>query len=264
MRNALHICLVSLLLAACATGGDDEIIAFTPSVTEESRPVEQVYNSALNLLMEQEYFIALAEFATVESQYPYSIWARRALLRQAYIFYLLEAYEEAQGAAERFIQLYPADEAAAYAHYLFAICLYQQTGDVSRSPEKATAALESLRAVVGLFPDSDYARDAKVKITYVRASLAAREMRAGRYYMWRNFYPGALRRFQNVVRDYGDTIYAPEALHRLVEVYLTLGLEDEARHAGAVMSHNFAASSWYKRSYALLQEHVPDASQPSP
>ncbi len=258
-KSLLLLCAL-LALAACSTAARPtaEVDIFIPSVVEDARPVERIYNVALDLLAEREYYRALAEFSVVESQYPYSIWARRALLRKSWLYYLLDNYDEAIISVQRFIQLYPADDAAPYANYLAAICLYEQIGDAVRSPEKARAARDALLAVEGLYPESLYARDAKVKASYVHANLAAREMRIGRYYLWRGSYVGAVRRFQNVVRDYGQTIYAPEALHRLAEVYLTLGLREEALRAGAIAGHNFPASIWYKRTYALLKAYPPE------
>ncbi|PPB80151.1 Beta-barrel assembly machine subunit BamD [Albidovulum inexpectatum] len=195
---------------------------------------------------------AVRYFAEVERLYPYSEWAKRALIMQAYAHHKNREYEEARAAAQRFIDTYPADEDAAYAKYLLALSYYDQIDEVGRDQGLTFQALQALRAVIEEYPDSDYARSAILKFDLAFDHLAAKEMEIGRYYLKRKHYTAAINRFRVVVENFQTTTQVPEALHRLVEAYLALGLTDEAQTAAAILGHNFRASEWYQDSYALL------------
>ncbi|NND41609.1 MAG: outer membrane protein assembly factor BamD, partial [Silicimonas sp.] len=184
--------------------------------------------------------------------YPYSEWARRALVMQAFAYHRDRDYEAARGAAQRFVDTYPGDEDAAWAQYLLALSYYDQIEDVGRDQGLTFQALQSLRDVIERYPDSDYARSAILKFDLAFDHLAAKEMEIGRYYLKQGHYVAAINRFRVVVEDFQTTTQTPEALHRLVEAYLSLGLTDEAQTAGAILGHNYQSTEWYQDSFALL------------
>ncbi|MCR9149029.1 MAG: outer membrane protein assembly factor BamD [Rhodobacteraceae bacterium] len=191
-------------------------------------------------------------FGEVERLYPYSEWAKRALIMQAYAYHLDRDYENSRATAQRFIDTYPGDEDAAYAQYLLALSYYDQIDDVGRDQGLTFQALQALRVVIERYPDSEYARSAILKFDLAFDHLAAKEMEIGRYYLRRGHYTAAINRFRNVVEDYQTTTHTAEALHRLVEAYLSLGLTDEAQTAGAILGYNYQGSDWYQDSFALL------------
>lgn len=224
---------------------------------EEERPLESF--SAEELYQRGEFELEAGEteeaarfFGEVERLYPYSEWAKRALIMQAFSYHRDQDYESSRGAAQRFLSLYPADEDAAYAQYLLALSYYDQIDDVGRDQGLTFQALQSLREVIENYPDSDYARSAILKFDLAFDHLAAKEMEIGRYYLKRGHFVAAINRFRVVVEDFQTTTQTPEALHRLVESYLSLGLNEEAQTAGAILGHNFRSTVWYEDSYALL------------
>lgn len=224
---------------------------------EETRPLEDF--SAEELYQRGEFELEAGEteeaarfFGEVERLYPYSQWAKRALIMQAFSYHRDQDYEASRGAAQRFLNTYPADEDAAYAQYLLALSYYDQIDDVGRDQGLTFQALQSLREVIENYPDSDYARSAILKFDLAFDHLAAKEMEIGRYYLKRGHYVAAINRFRVVVEDFQTTTQTPEALHRLVEAYLLLGLTEEAQTAGAILGHNFRSTVWYEDSYALL------------
>ncbi|SMO57884.1 outer membrane protein assembly factor BamD [Paracoccus laeviglucosivorans] len=196
---------------------------------------------------------AVRYFSEVERLYPYSEWAKRALIMQAYSYHRAKDYEEARGAAQRFIDTYPGDEDAAYAKYLLALSYYDQIDEVGRDQGLTFQALQSLRDVIEQYPDTEYARSAILKFDLAFDHLAAKEMEIGRYYLKRGHYTAAINRFRVVVEEYQTTTHTPEALMRLVEAYLALGLNDEAQTAGAILGHNFQSSPFYDDAYKQLR-----------
>jgi outer membrane protein assembly factor BamD len=188
----------------------------------------------------------------VERQHPYSEWSRRSILMQAYAHYQSNDYAEAVGDAERFIQLYPGNPTAAYAHYIKAICYFEQIVDVNRDQAATGQALDALRDVVQRYPRTEYAADARLKIDMVNDQLAGKEMTIGRWYLRNGDTLAAAGRFKSVVDRYQTTSHTPEALYRLVETYLTLGLLEEARRNGAVLGYNYPGDPWYGDAYKLL------------
>ncbi len=234
----------SLLLTACSSSGDKK--------KQEEKPVEILYNEAAAALDSKNYKEAADFFDEVERQHPYSQWATRAELMSAYSSYKGQEYDEAVLALERFMELHPGNKDIDYALYLKALCYYEQISDVARDQAMTGSALESLNALIQRFPTSQYTRDAILKRDLTLDHLAGKEMEIGRYYLRRQEINAAINRFLAVVKDYQTTTHVPEALHRLVEAYMTLGLKDEALHVAAVLGYNYPGSKWYEDSYKLL------------
>jgi outer membrane protein assembly factor BamD len=239
------VCVLGLAVSGCS--GDDEEVYI-------ERPVEDLYNEAMNLLLEGSYTSAARGFEEVERQHPYSVWATKAQLMAAFAHYQSANYDETVLAAERFIELHPGSTDAAYARYLVGLSFYEQISDVGRDQRNTELALESFEDVVLRYPDTRYARDAALKISLARDHLAGKEMEVGRTYQDLEFYLAGINRFRNVISQYQTTTHVPEALLRLTECYLALGVIGEAQAAAAVLGHNFPGSQWYREAYALLQE----------
>lgn len=252
MRRSLVPVLTGAILAfglaACSSTGERERQQFV------EQPVEFLYNDAARLLDQRRWTEAAAAFQEVERQHPYSTWARRSLLMTAYSQYMSNAYDDAIGTAQRFVSLHPGNVDAPYAYYLIAICKFEQILDVGRDQKTTEESLQALQEVVRRFPESEYARDARLKLDMVNDQLAGKEMEVGRFYLRQGQTLAAVNRFRNVVDNPGlqRTSHTPEALHRLVEGYVTLGLVDDAQRTAAVLGYNFPGSEWYQRSYALL------------
>ena len=234
--------LVAALLVGCAT--DEEAYV--------ERPVEELYNEALDKLQDDDFAGAAAGFDEVERQHPYSVWATRAQLMAAFTYYQGDLYDEAISAASRFVELHPGHRDAPYGYYLIAMSYYERISGVDRDQKMTALALRSLEEVVRRFPASDYARDARLKLDLTRDHLAGKEMTVGRFYLRRQYYLAAIGRFRKVVEHYQTTSHAAEALHRLTEAYLAIGVPAEAQTAAAVLGHNYPGSQWYEFSYALL------------
>ncbi len=239
-----------LLLAACLAFAVTACASSEPEYVE--LPVEDLYNSAMDAMLSGEYEESARLFDEVERQHPYSVWASKAQLMAAYAFYQNNKYDEAINALDRFIQLHPGNRDIAYAHYLRAISYYEQISDIGRDQKMTRMALETLQEVVRRFPDSRYARDATLKIDLARDHLAGKYMAVGRFYQDKGEYLAAINRFREVIQNYQTTTHAPEALHRLVESYLAIGVTDEAQATAAVLGYNFPGNTWYLDSYALL------------
>jgi outer membrane protein assembly factor BamD len=234
--------LVLFALAACGEKEEEYV----------EKPVEELYNNAVNAMSGGQYRRAARLFDEVERQHPYSVWATRAQLQAAYAHYQTNKYDDAIVALDRFIQLNPSHRDVAYAYYLKALCYYEQIVDVARDARMTELSLAALQEVVRRFPDSVFARDARVKIDLTYDHLAGKEMEVGRFYLNRQQWLAAVNRFRTVVDKYQTTSHVPEALHRLTEAYMALGLVDEARRSTAVLGHNYPGSEWYADSYALV------------
>ncbi|MDU8943104.1 outer membrane protein assembly factor BamD [Ovoidimarina sediminis] len=218
----------------------------------ETLSAQQIYQRGEVELASRDYDDAAELFGEVERLYPYSEWAKRALIMQAFAFHRDRDYEASRAAAQRYIDFFPADDDAAYAQYIIALSYYDQVDDVGRDQGVTFQALQSLRTVIERYPDTEFARSSILKFDLAFDQLAAKEMEVGRYYLKRGHYLAAVNRFRVVVEDFQTTTQTPEALHRLVESYLSLGLTDEAQTAGAILGHNFRSTEWYEDSYALL------------
>ncbi len=249
VRSGLIALLVSaMMLSACA--GADSVER--GDVNYENYTAKQIYERGEYDLARGDPALAAKVFAEVERLYPYSQWAKRALIMQAFAYHEAKDYENSRAAAQRFVDFYPTDEDAAYAQYLLALSYYDQIDEVGRDQGLTFKALQALREVIERYPDSEYAKSAKLKFDLAFDHLASKEMEIGRYYLKHQHYPAAINRFRTVVEDFQTTTHTAEALHRLVEAYLSLGLTDEARTAGAILGYNFRGSKWYEESYKLL------------
>lgn len=246
MRLSRFVLSLAVLgtLAACSADKDANKV--------EEQPVEVLYNRAASALDAGQYAEATKYFEEVERQHPYSQWATQAQLMAAYASYQDQRYDDAILALDRFIELHPGNKDVDYAYYLKALCYYEQISDVRRDQEMTEKAVEALDALTNRFPDSKYARDAALKRDLTNDHLAGKEMEIGRYYLNRGEINAAINRFRTVVQKYQTTTHTAEALHRLVESYLTLGLTEEATKIAAVLGYNYPGSKWYKRSFDLL------------
>lgn len=236
--------LLAVGLSACASTKKDTYI---------DRPVEQIYNHAVDLLLKKNYDAAAKEFDEVERQHPYSVWATKAQLMAAYAEYQGSKYDDAIVTLDRFIQLNPANRDIAYAYYMKALCYYEQITDVERDAKMTEEAKKGFEEVINRFPNSIYGRDARLKLDLTNDHAAGKEMAVGLYYQTRGDYLAALNRFKYVVAHYQTTSHIPEALERMVECYLALGLKTEAEHTAAVLGYNYPGSRWYLDSYDLVK-----------
>ena len=260
---ALGLVLLLPLLAGCSSSKDQNADASKPVGS-----VEDLYNNGIDAMNAQRFDTANDQFNLVEQNYPYSTWAVNAQLMQGYTQYLQNHYTDAIGTLDRFIQLHPAHREIAYAYYLRALCYYEQIADIQRDQRGTQLAMNALQEVVNRFPDSAYARDARLKIDLCNDHLAGKEMEIGRWYESQHLYEAAIGRFQRVVDDFQTTNHVPEALHRLTEIYLILGLKDQARKTASVLGYNYPGSSWYEDSYndlfdaGLVQQKGPTSPPP--
>ena len=235
-----------IALAGCAAR-DAEDVAL------EDMDAEQIYKlGEASLANSKRPDNAIGYFSEVERLYPYSEWAKRALIMEAYGYHKARKYEDSRATAQRYLDTYPGSEDAAYASYLLALSYYDQIDDVGRDQGLTFQALQALRAVIEQYPDSEYAKSAILKFDLAFDHLAGKEMEIGRYYLKQGFYSAAINRFRVVVEQYQTTSHTPEALYRLIECYLSLGLTDEAQTAGAILGHNFQSTTWYEDAYKLL------------
>lgn len=239
--------LFALVLGACSVFGEKTELAY------EDEPVGKLYNEALNLLGKDQYKAAATKFEEVERQHPYSPWARKAIVMAAFSYYQSGRYDESINAAERYLALYPGSEDAPYAQFLIAQSYYDQIPDVTRDQQQTQRALEALREVARRYPETDYARDARRKVQEAQDQLAGKEMEVGRYYLRHKDYIAAINRFKAVVKDYQTSAHVEEALMRLTEAYMAVGITSEAQTATAILGHNYPSSPWYKDAYTLLK-----------
>ena len=251
------VLMASIALSGCslfnkATGKDEDQ---QRDAAYQERPIDQIYADAWKQVRNSDWNNAAKQFAEVERQHPYSVWARRASLMSAFCYYQANKYTDAVSAADNYISLHPGSKEVAYAFYLKAISLYEQIVDVERDQTNTEAALVALQDVVQRFPDTEYARDATLKIDLTLDHLAGKEMEVGRYYLLKGDYIGAINRFRVVVEQYQKTTQIAEALERLTEAYYALGINKEAQTAAAVLGANYPGSPWYEDAYNLLKGH---------
>jgi outer membrane protein assembly factor BamD len=241
-----------LLTAGC--GGRAGKVRDTAFV---ARDVETLYNAAKDRLDRGDTTVAAALFDEVERQHPYSPWARRAQLMSAFSYYVAKDYTKSIQSAQRFLSIHPGNRDAPYAYYLIALCYYEQISDVDRDQKITGQALTALTEVVRRYPNTRYAADARVKLDLVNDHLAGKEMQIGRYYERSGRWLAASLRFRNVIENYQTTSHAPEALFRMVESSLTLGMQEEALKYAAVLGNNYPGSEWYDKAYKLMGKHAP-------
>jgi outer membrane protein assembly factor BamD len=245
-----------LPLAACAGGAGKRTRADQLYV---ARDVNTLYTLALKRLNQGNYALAATIFDEVERQHPYSIWARRAQLMSAFSYYAAKDHTKSIESAQRFLSIHPGNKDAPYAHYLIALNHYEQIRDVRRDQGSTRNALETLGELVRRYPDTRYAADARLKIDLVRDHLAGKEMEIGRFHQRRGMWLASISRFRRVIDEYQTTSHTPEALMRLTESYLALGIPEEARKSAAVLGANYPNTKWYARAYSLVQKHAPAA-----
>ena len=246
------MCAALLTTAACGgRGGGPKDTAFV------ARDVDTLYAAAKERLDRGNTLVAAALFDEVERQHPYSPWARRAQLMSAFSYYVAKDYNKSVQAAQRFLSIHPGNRDAPYAYYLIALCYYEQISDTDRDQKITQQALQTLNELTRRYPGTRYAADARVKIDLVNDHLAGKEMQIGRYYEKSGKWLAASLRFRNVIETYQTTSHAPEALFRMVEANLALGVPEEALKYAAVLGANYPGSKWYEKGYKLMQKHAP-------
>lgn len=241
--------LFMMVLAGCQSDPDIDIDSLVDSI----EPADLLYNQALANLNAGKLGEASNKFDKIDQQHPFSEFARKALVLNAFTKYRSGRNQEAITDAKRFLNLYPNDNDAAYAQYIIGLAYFKQIPDVTRDQRASSRAIGAMQEVIERYPDSEYVDDAKAKLRKARDQLAGKEMQIGRYYQERREYVAAVNRYKVVVREYGNTRQVEEALSRLVESYFALGLKGEAQTAAAVLGHNYPDSDWYADSYKLLQ-----------
>jgi outer membrane protein assembly factor BamD len=265
MLRRLALVLPLIALAACGTAWDGQESTLNRGRNlPADMSAEGLFGAGMAAMQAEQYARAADLFDLVEREHPYSTFATNAKLMSAYSEYMRNRYTEAIGALDRFIQLHPAHRDVAYAYYLRALSLYEQINDPQRDQRATEVAMVALQDVINRFPNTPYARDARLKMDLARDHLAGREMVVGRFYQNRHLYIAAIGRFRKVVEEFQTTNHVPEALHRLTEIYVTLGLTEEARRTASVLGHNYPGSPWYQDSYSLLVEGALPAPQDRP
>jgi outer membrane protein assembly factor BamD len=240
-----------LLTAGCGGGNKNRDTAYV------ARDVDTLYSAAKDRLDRGDVTLAAQLFDEVERQHPYSPWARRAQLMSAFSYYVARDYTKAVQSAQRFLSIHPGNKDAPYAYYLIALSYYEQISDVTRDQKITEQALVALNDIVRRYPATPYAADARLKIDLVHDHLAGKEMEIGRYYERAGRWLAASIRFRNVTENYQMTSHTPEALYRLTESYLALGVPEEAKKAAAVLGANYPGTVWYEKAYELMNKHAP-------
>ncbi|HEY1926745.1 MAG TPA: outer membrane protein assembly factor BamD [Caulobacteraceae bacterium] len=265
VKPGLRGAVALALIAPLAISGCSMLHKKKPTLAYEERPVDLLYSTGANELDHHRWNDAVNYFREVERQHPYSEWARRAILMTAYAHYQANDYSEAISEANRFIALYPGNAATPYAYYLKAVCYFEQIVDVGRDQASTEQARVALSEIMKRYPSTQYAVDSKLKYDMVQDQLAGKEMTIGRYYLRNGDAIAGIGRFRDVVEKYQTTTHAPEALYRLVEAYLTIGLVQEAKENGAVLGYNYPGDYWYGQAYKLLTSRGERPSlEPSP
>ncbi|QDH16281.1 outer membrane protein assembly factor BamD [Swingsia samuiensis] len=249
--SSLKIAFISglLLLSSCSSDNNKKLEA------PKNADAETLYNYGIDALHSGHYKLAAGEFELLQQNYPYSGFTGNAELMEGYAYYLQGEYALSVQQLERYLQLHPTSPDAAYAFYLRALCYYEQIADVQRDQQGTVEAMDALEEVITRFPQTAYARDAQLKIDLCRDHLAGKEMLVGRYYQQQRNYEASLTRYQRVIQDFQTTNHVPEALERIVEVDMDLGLKDDARQTAAVLGYNYPDSQWYRYAYNKLRDH---------
>ena len=255
MVNKIRIAAVVLLPTLLLTTGGCARNKVKGDTAYIARDVNSLYSTAKERADRGQYEEAAKMFDEVERQHPYSVWARRAQLMSAFSYYMGQKYPDAVSSAQRFLTIHPGNKDAAYASYLIAMSYYQQIADVTRDQKITQSASDSFNELIRRYPQSRYASDARLKLDLINDHLAGKEMEVGRFYQRSGLWLAAATRFRVVVDKYQTTTHTPEALERLVESYLNLGMREEAMKAAAVLGRNYPGSKWYERSYQLMQKY---------
>ena len=239
--------LVFTLLSNCSDNQGD-----IANNTSEDQAAEEIFNSGEKEILRERYSDAAEKFTEVERLYPYSDWAKRALIMQVYSYHKDKDYDNVASAANRFIEFHPNDKDVPYAYYLIGLSYYDRVLAIGRDQELAKEALKVFNLIKEEYPESEYASNSEIRFNFLRYHLASKEMEVGRYYLKRAHYAPAINRFRGVIEEFSTTSQVPEALHRLVEAYLSLGLVNEAQTAGAILGYNYSSTDWYERTFELL------------
>ena len=235
------------LLLSCS---EDQVN--TLNNTSEDQAAEEIFISGEKEILRKRYSDAAEKFSEIERLYPYSDWAKRALIMQVYSYHKDQSYDDVVSAANRFIEFHPNDKDVPYAYYLIGLSYYDRVLAIGRDQELAKEALKVFSLIKEEYPESEYASNSEIKFNFLRDHLASKEMEVGRYYLKRSHYAPAINRFRGVIEEFSTTSQVPEALHRLVEAYLSLGLVNEAQTAGAILGYNYRSTEWYDRTFELL------------
>ena len=249
------LCFLTVAISGCST------LKSKPKIDIDTYSAKEIYDLAEDRLAKKRPQDAAKYFSEIERLYPYSEWAKRGLIMQAYSYHKDQDYENSRGAAQRYIDFFPAAEDAAYAQYILALSYYDQISEVGRDQDVTVKALQELRLLIERYPDSKYAKDSAEKFDMAFSFLAAKEMEVGRYYLQRGYYTSAVNRFRKVVQECRTTEQTPESLYRLIECYLSLGLRGEAQSAAAILQESYSSTQWLKDSLILLSGEglLPDA-----
>ena len=249
------LCFLTVATSGCST------LKNKPKIDIDTYSAKEIYDLAEDRLAKKRPQDAAKYFSEIERLYPYSEWAKRGLIMQAFSYHKDQDYENSRSAAQRYIDFFPAAEDAAYAQYILALSYYDQISEVGRDQDVTVKALQELRLLIERYPDSKYAKDSAEKFDMAFSFLAAKEMEVGRYYLQRGYYTSAVNRFRKVVQEFRTTEQTPEALYRLIECYLSLGLRGEAQSAAAILQESYSSTQWHKDSLILLSGEglLPDA-----
>ena len=249
------LCFLTVAISGCST------LKSKPKIDIDTYSAKEIYDLAEDRLAKKLPQDAAKYFSEIERLYPYSEWAKRGLIMQAFSYHKDQDYENSRSAAKRYIDFFPAAEDAAYAQYILALSYYDQISEVGRDQDVTVKALQELRLLIERYPDSKYAKDSAEKFDMAFSFLAAKEMEVGRYYLQRGYYTSAVNRFRKVVQEFRTTEQTPEALYRLIECYLSLGLRGEAQSAAAILQESYSSTQWHKDSLILLSGEglLPDA-----
>ena len=249
------LCFLTVAIAGCSALKNE------PKIDIDTYSAKEIYDLAEDRLAKKRPQDAAKYFSEIERLYPYSEWAKRGLIMQAFSYHKDQDYENSRSAAQRYIDFFPAAEDAAYAQYILALSYYDQISEVGRDQDVTVKALQELRLLIERYPDSKYAKDSAEKFDMAFSFLAAKEMEVGRYYLQRGYYTSAVNRFRKVVQEFRTTEQTPEALYRLIECYLSLGLRGEAQSAAAILQESYSSTQWHKDSLILLSGEglLPDA-----
>ena len=261
MPNSTRLLLLAVACAAVLPAAGCAGNKTRADTAYVARDVNTLYALAKRRLDQGSYQEAAKIFDEVERQHPYSVWARRAQLMSAFSYYMAQTYPDAISSAQRFLTIHPGNKDAPYANYLIAMSYYNQIADVTRDQKITGQARDAFTELMRRFPESRYASDARLKLDLINDQLAGKEMEVGRYYQRSGNWLASVNRFRTVVDKYQTTTHTPEALMRLTESYLALGVPDEAVKSAAVLGRNYPGTQWYERAYALVRRHVPDAPQ---
>ena len=249
------LCFLTVAISGCSA------LKSKPKIDIDTYSAKEIYDLAEDRLAKKRPQDAAKYFSEIERLYPYSEWAKRGLIMQAFSYHKDQDYENSRSAAQRYIDFFPAAEDAAYAQYILALSYYDQISEVGRDQDVTVRALQELRLLIERYPDSKYAKDSAEKFDMAFSFLAAKEMEVGRYYLQRGYYTSAVNRFRKVVQEFRTTEQTPEALYRLIECYLSLGLRGEAQSAAAILQESYSSTQWHKDSLILLSGEglLPDA-----